>query len=384
MKFLLLSHISPPAMDGGSKLIARIGEYLSKKHLVMSVSSDCLSTDDFINPKSKSIKNGLPVYKFLYYPLKLISLIFPSFIILAKGPIFRIVPFVKKIIETQKFKPDYIIAGPFPTTIPLYANILFKLINPRPKLLLVPCFHFTDPIFNKKTLINSLKKADFIWSLTDYETKKYINTFGINPKYILTLGAGIDSALFSSPKPANDNQNLLYIGNFSAHKGIELLIDSYSSLIKKYPDLSLTLAGHPTLYSSIIEKKVKNLPQNIRKGITIINNFKESELTKIIDQCTILILPSGQESFGLVLLEAMSRKKPVIATDIPALAEVVNKSGSGLVFGKDTLLNLNKTVEKLLKNPKLRQKLGQSGYEYAKKHCTWDKIIDNLCQNICP
>jgi len=350
----------------------------------MSVSSDCQSTDDFINPKSQTLKNGLPVCKFLYRPLKLISLLFPSFIIFAKGPIFKIIPFIKKIIEIQKFKPDYIVTGPFPTTISFYTIILSRLINPHPKILLIPCFHFTDPIFRKKILINTLKKADFVWSLTDYETQTYIKEFKINPKRILTLGAGINPDLLLSASPTTDTQNLLYLGSFAAHKGIALLIDSFTSLSKKYPHLSLTLAGHPTLYSPLIENKIKNLPKTVGSKIKIIYNFNSETLTLLLDQCFTLVLPSTQESYGLVLLEAMSRKKPVIATDIPALSEMIKKSGSGLLFKKDSLSSLNNTVEKLLINPNLRQKLGQPGYEYVKNNCTWDKIIGNLCQNIYP
>jgi len=386
MKFLLLSHISPPATDGGSKVIYEISQELEKKHQVLLVSSNCQSTDDFVNPKSKSLKNGLPVYKFLYRPLKLLSLIFPSFLIFAKGPIFKLIPSIKTLIKIYKFKPEFIIAGPFPTTISIYARFLSKIIRPHPKLILIPCFHFTDPIFRKKILLNTLKNADYIWSLTNFETQSYINEFKIDSKYILTLGAGISPHFFKTPPntPKTPRQNLLFIGSFAAHKGIEILIDAYISLIKKHPKLSLTLAGHPTLYSPIIERKINNLSPDIRKKVKIIYNPSSTALPLLIDHCSILILPSTQESYGLVLLEAMSRKKPVIATNIPALCEMIKKSNSGLTFKKNNVSDLTNCLTKLLRSPKDMSEYKESGYRYVVSNCKWDKIINKLCQNICP
>ncbi|MFA5828085.1 MAG: glycosyltransferase [Candidatus Shapirobacteria bacterium] len=384
MKFLLFSHISPPATDGGSRLLSQIGQHLSKNHTVETLSSDCQSTDDFINPRSKSQKNGLPVYKFLYRPFKLLSLIFPSILIFAKGPIFKFIPLVKTIIKIQKFKPDFVIAGPFPTTIPIYALIFSRLINPRPKLILIPCFHFSDPVFSKNILLNILRQADFIWSLTGFETTMYINKFGIHSNHILTLGASIDIDTTPLPKPKIGNQNLLYVGSFAAHKGIDVLIDSFSALSKKFSSLSLTLAGHPTLYSPFIYQKIQKLPKNLTQRITVIPNFKDCKLAAIIDKCSILVLPSKQESFGLVLLEAMSRKKPIITSDIPALAEMVDCSRAGKTFSINHPSDLKNVLDELLQDPTLRQKLGLCGYKYLQNSCNWDKIIDNLCQNIYP
>jgi hypothetical protein len=115
-KFLLLTHIAPPAIDGGSRVIVKMGEYLNKlEHETLLISSNCYSTDDFTHPTGKHTYTGLPVYTIFHKPIKLISKIFPIFGVFAKGPIFKYLP----IIKILKFKPDYIIAGPLPTTIVL-------------------------------------------------------------------------------------------------------------------------------------------------------------------------------------------------------------------------------------------------------------------------
>ena len=96
MKILLISHIFPPAIDGGSKVIYKLGQYLeSQKHNCLYLSSDCSSTDDFVKSKfskSKELNSSqikLPTYHHLRKPLKLINLFLNKDLlrILQKGPI---------------------------------------------------------------------------------------------------------------------------------------------------------------------------------------------------------------------------------------------------------------------------------------------------------
>jgi glycosyltransferase involved in cell wall biosynthesis len=61
------------------------------------------------------------------------------------------------------------------------------------------------------------------------------------------------------------------------------------------------------------------------QNIKFIFSFPQKKLTQLIDSSTILILPSAQESFGLVLLESWARGKPVITSNIPPLLELVKK-----------------------------------------------------------
>jgi len=350
MRFLLLSHIFPPAIDGGSSHLYSIGKCLEKhKHQVFYVSSNSQSSDDFIGPR-------------------IFKLIHP---ILSKGPIFRILPFLRALSTIRRFQPDYIIAGPFPTTISLYARFIQKITQA--KLILVPCFHPTDSLFSHSSLIETLRQANYILTLTDFE-KKYLSThFNIDSQKLKIIPSGIPSALLKkTPATFPHKPNVLYIGSFSAHKGINALIRSIPQ------NCTLTLAGQKTLYWPQIKKQIKSLPTPIQKNIKTIFNFPSSRLPQIIDSCTCLVLPSTQESFGKVLLEAWARKKPVIVKNTPAPVELVNRSRGGLVVKN----NLRQSILKLINNPSLCRRLGQNGYHFVKKNHTWDRIGQHICQKL--
>ncbi|MBU3935347.1 glycosyltransferase family 4 protein [Patescibacteria group bacterium] len=364
MKFLVLSHIFPPAIDGGSSHLFSIGNCLKNHgHQVFYLSSNCFSTDDFVTPKSKYLptsKHQLPVYKNLRKILKLINPV------LAKGPVFKILPFFKTLQTLKKFHPDYIISGPFPTAINLYAPILVKILQT--KLISVPCFHSNEPLFSHPSLIKTLKASNQILCLTNFEKKYLSSHFHLKPNQVHIIPSGIPKTLLkTTPAIFPKIPHLLYIGSFSAHKGLEDLIKALP------PHCQITLAGQKTLHWPKIQKLIKN-----QKNIHTIFNFHTNYLPKLLDTCTCLILPSTQESFGKVLLEAWARKKPVIVKNTPAPASLVKKSHGGLIFTN----NLNRQILKLANNPKLCLRLGQNGYQFVKKDYTWDKIGDKLCQKL--
>lgn len=387
MRVLLISHIFTPAIDGGSKVVHKIGQYFeSNHHHVLYVSSNCKSTDDFVNSKSKPIQSDLknhiylPVYKKLKKVFKLINLLTKNdfFLVLAKGPVFKIIPCLKTLHQIKKFNPEIIISGPLPTTTTIYAFYLKKLFFPKSKLIINASFHESDPDFTRSSLIKVLRSADLIWTLTKHETDTLHNNYQINKKQTVLLGNGVDQKLLIKQNTNYNSKNILFIGSFAAHKNIETLIQAFSNLHPKHPQTTLTLSGQKTLYFPIIQKLISKLPPNISKSIKIIFEPTDIELIELIDHCQLLVQPSHQESFGLTIIEANARKKPVIVSDIPSMSEIVSKTNSGLIFQVNSISDLTKKIEDLITNTKKCQTLGENGYDYVLKHYTWDNIGEKL------
>jgi glycosyltransferase involved in cell wall biosynthesis len=385
MKILLVTHIFPPAVDGGSQIIAKIGQYFQNNgHQILVLTSDCRSTDDFVNFSSTPVSHhqshvlALPVYKHLRRPLKFLNLFFHSdqLFIFQKGPIFKLIPYFKSLIAIHRFHPDMIIAGPLPTTIVLYANFIKKITGA--KLLIAPCFHPDDPDFSRRPLINVLRQANYIWTQTDFETKYLIKNYDISKSKIFTLGSGIDKTLLAVPLSSKRDVrrtgrfNLLFIGSFASHKGLSTLIDSLNYLPE---NVTLTLAGQKTLYFPVIEKQL-----NTR--IKIITDFSDAQKIALLDSCTILISPSTQESFGLVILEAWARYKPVIAANIPASTELISKTKGGMTFKVNNSRDLAAKINFLLSNSQLQKDLSKNGHQFVQEHATWDKIGKTLWSKI--
>lgn len=389
-KFLLITHIFPPAVDGGSKVISKMGDYLQAQgHQVLVLTTNCSSTDDFVKTKYYPISHprqiiSLPVITIFHRPLKLLGKIFPNFKTFSKGPIFSPLSSISFLVSCLKFRPDYILAGPLPTTMVLFARFIrylsTHLFRYSTKLIINASFHPSDPDFQTPILLNSLKSADYIWTLTEAETNYFHQHLNIPTSKLLLLGNGIDTNFLSTTQLLNySTTNLLFIGSFAAHKDIPTLIKAFSKLPSSF---TLTLAGQKTLYFPQIQKQINSLPSSIKKRIKIIFNFKNNYLSTLLDNCSILISPSTQESFGLVLIEAMARGRVVVAANIPASVELIKKSQGGLVFKTGNAINLKNKILKLSSSKKLMNTLSENGFNYVKSNFTWDRISYQLCQKL--
>jgi len=381
-KFLLITHIFPPAVDGGSKVISKMGDYLQAQgHQVLVLTTNCSSTDDFVKTKYYPISHprqiiSLPVITIFHRPLKLLGKIFPNFKTFSKGPIFSPVSSISFLVSCLKFRPDFILAGPLPTTMVLYGRFI-KFVTRNCQLIINASFHPSDPDFQTPILLSTLKSADYLWTLTEAETNYFNQHLGIPKSRLILLGNGIDQSFLK--KSPLSLFNLLFIGSFAAHKDIPTLIKAFSKLPSSF---TLTLAGQKTLYFPQIQKQINSLPPSIKKRIKMIFNFKDNYLSTLLDNCSILISPSTQESFGLVLIEAMARGRVVVAADIPASVELIKKSRGGLLFKTGDATDLKNKILKLSSSKKLMNTLSENGFNYVKSNFTWDRISYQLCQKL--
>lgn len=388
-KVLILAHNFPPAMDGGSQLLLRIAKILKRdKEEVVVFTSDCYSTDDYIDPKAPKLKSGwqkekgfkifrLKTYRWGRVPLGFLGKKISLFSLFKTGPVFLSLPFS----WLRKWRPEVIIAGVFPTTIPFYAWLFKKIIGS--KLILLPCFHAEDKDFYRFPLIPILKQADLIYALTKYEKSLYIKKFKIGSKKIVVFKPPISDKLLLGEKESPNfpkKPTLLFMGSQSAHKKIDLLVEAFSELASKpeYEDLRLIIAGKKTLFSPAIEKKIGELDGEVRKKIKTLGKYTEKEKKKLIDKASVLINPSNHESLGLVLLEAWARKKPVIAANLDSLKEVIEDKKSGFLFQKDDLEDLVKKIRQVIDNQKKAKRMGEKGYQNLVKKFALDSTFREM------
>jgi len=394
MHILFLSHIWPPAIDGGSQIIYQTQKHLHKLgHSTLVLTTNCNSTDDFINHQSTVINLQsssiirLPVYKtklFVY-----IKKIFSKFLtitnckllnLLRIGPIFKPVSLIKALIKINRFKPDLIIAGPLPTTIIFYSHLLAKTF--KTKLVILPCFHHQDLNFHNPILINTLKKANLIWALTKFEQQYLSKKFSIAPSRFFLSPPGISLKPLTRIPTKPNGFNILFLGNLAYHKKVDLLISAFEKLSLKYKHLSLTIAGQKTLYYPQIEKQLAKLKPAVRSKIKLhLNKYNQATLKKLLDTSHLMVFPSINESFGIVFIEALSRGVPIIGSDIPTVKHLIQQSKSGLVFRQNNLKDLVAKIETLIKNKTLHQQFSQNGLKFSQAF-NWPDIIDKLNEKI--
>lgn len=359
-RVLIFSHNFPPAIDGGSRILFKISRILKKENQVKILTSDAFLTDDYLDPEKKRIKKKNKDFEVIR--LKTFRHLGKVWRRITPGPVFLCLP-VKKL---KKYRPDLIISGVFPTSVPFYAWVLAKIM--KTKMAILPCFHSQDQEFYSPLLIKVLKKADFILALTEAEKDFYLKSFKIKKEKIIVFRPPIDKKMLLKAKAEFKEPAILFLGNQAAHKRIELLINAFQGLALEIPDLKLIIAGQKTLYSPKIKKRINQLDKNLRGRIKIIGRFNQEKEKELIDQAWVLVNPSIHESLGLVFLEAWARKKPVIGADLLVLKEIISHNQDGLLFKKNDLRDLTEKLKVILKNKKKAEKMGRMGYKKVREN----------------
>jgi phosphatidylinositol alpha-mannosyltransferase len=169
--------------------------------------------------------------------------------------------------------------------------------------------------------------------------------------------------------------NILFLGRIEERKGLIYLLKAYKILKRKYNNIRLIIVGDGPL---------KNECQEYVQANKLDDVFWEGKQTgKIVAQyystCDIYCSPAiFGESFGIVLLEAMASKKPVVAFSNTGYKELLKgtKGEDFLATPKDEV-ELSSKLEKLIVDEKLRKEMGEWGLKEAEKY-SWDKIADRV------
>jgi len=173
-----------------------------------------------------------------------------------------------------------------------------------------------------------------------------------------------------------NSNNILFLGRISHEKGLTYLLDSFKLVLNKNQKIRLMIAGDgPDL------KKIKDyaLQLQIIDNIVFIRPIKQHERKKYYENSFAVIIPSiWIEMFGLVALEAMNYGKPIIASNIGGLKEIVKNDETGFLINRLDTHTMAEKIILLSENKELGKSMGNKGRELIKNHYSVESYIDTL------
>ncbi|HEM62594.1 MAG TPA: glycosyltransferase family 1 protein [Chloroflexi bacterium] len=180
----------------------------------------------------------------------------------------------------------------------------------------------------------------------------------------------------ASPEPASLSRDdgpgegeaepyFLFVGRLEKLKGVQTLIP----IFRDYPEARLLIAG-----SGGYEPHLRQLAGGSR-NVRFLGHLTGARLQGLYERAVALIAPSlCYEVFSLVIAEAFSQRTPVIARNLGASAEIVERSGGGLLY--DTEDELRQAVNRLVGDSSYRRELGQRGYEAYQQNWTVEAYLE--------
>jgi len=228
------------------------------------------------------------------------------------------------------------------------------------------------------------RNADFLLALSPYMAscaqKKGADQRAIHiiPNGIVPRDIGLDIETDVKPgfkkglksKPA-ESLNLLFVGMISKTKGTDVLIDACNIMSKKNIRFNLQIIGEGPLKNKL---RIRADKANLTNNISFLNNIPRQLLSQYYQAADIVCVPSLNEPFGLVVLEALVSGTPVIASDTGGIPYMIKRGFNGILIPPGDPEALANAVEILYKDFEKLNKLGSNAYMSVFPSFSWHHI----------
>ena len=254
----------------------------------------------------------------------------------------------------------------------------------------------TIPLISKTRLRiekECLENADMIIATSPQE-QKHMRSLVSNQGKITIIPCGTDIDCFGSiarqPSRAKigikpETKLVMYAGRFDQRKGIETLVRAVAQdEVKRRKDLKLMIVGGCTPGGKDGQEK-ERITSLVRKlGIEDITIFtgriQHQDLASYYAAADVCVVPSHYEPFGLVAIEAMASRTPVIASEVGGLRFSVVNEVTGLLVPPQDETAFASAINSILSNPKWCKQLGENARERVAAKFSWDGVARQLDQ----
>jgi N-acetyl-alpha-D-glucosaminyl L-malate synthase BshA len=261
---------------------------------------------------------------------------------------------------------------------------LAKMMLPTRGLPFVTTLHGTDItlVGNDRSYLPitrlGIEKSDAVTAVSEYLRQRTIEEFQIQ-RPITVIPNFVNCDVYSRASDLSIRQRFarpgetifIHISNFRPVKRIEDVISVFARVRKSTSAKLLLVGDGPDL------PKAEWLAQTQGISEDVLFMGKQSDMAPLLSIADILLLPSENESFGLVALEAMACEVPVIATRVGGIPEVVEHEEDGFLFNLGDVAGMAEACLRLIRSPGLRDEMGKN----ARKHALHDFCATNIVRH---
>lgn len=209
-----------------------------------------------------------------------------------------------------------------------------------------------------------------------YEKKIDILKIGIDLATIIEIENRDKTHLRKELSVNNNKINIVYLGQLYPPKGVHYLLEALGLIIIEFPNVMLYIVGDHVIeeYRSYKEELYNIIKKNKLEDNVTFTGWR-SDALDIVSLMDILVHPSLAEGFGRAVLEAMALGKPVIASRVGGLREIIKNGENGFLVEPEDYMAIAEKLTILLKDKNLREKFGQAAKDIVfSEYMIQDKI----------
>ncbi|MEN8652849.1 glycosyltransferase family 4 protein [Streptomyces sp. 21So2-11] len=229
----------------------------------------------------------------------------------------------------------------------------FHTSNPRARLL-AAAYPMLQP---------ALEKISARIAVSEYARRTLVEHLG-GDAVVIPNGVDVDFFAKAEPKAEWQGQTIGFVGRIDEpRKGLPVLMRALPKILAERPATRLLIAGRGDE-----EEAVASLPKEMRSRVEFLGMVSDEDKARLLRSVDLYIAPNtGGESFGIILVEAMSAGAPVLASDLDAFAQVLDQGAAGELFANEDEDALASAAVRLLGDPQRLAELRERGAVHVRR-----------------
>ncbi|MFE0187485.1 glycosyltransferase family 4 protein [Streptomyces sp. NPDC059008] len=233
---------------------------------------------------------------------------------------------------------------------------------------IVATFHTSNPrsramIAAYPILQPALEKISARVAVSEYARRTLVEHLG-GDAVVIPNGVDVDFFARAEPRPEWQGRTIGFIGRIDEpRKGLPVLMKALPAILAAVPDARLLVAGRGDE-----EEAVATLPPELRSRVEFLGMVTDEDKARLLRSVDVYVAPNtGGESFGIILVEAMSAGAPVLASDLDAFAQVLDQGEAGELFANEDADALAAAAVRLLGDPVRLAELRERGSRHVRR-----------------
>jgi glycosyltransferase involved in cell wall biosynthesis len=247
---------------------------------------------------------------------------------------------------------------------PLLIHVHGSLDYPRKSPILIKV---KEKLYDPTIELWTLKHADAIASISKRGIQLIKAILRPSDKYLFWLPNAIDLSIFKYNSNKQFSGTIAFIGRLVPWKGIEIFVKVAKLVSEKHPKVQFIVVG---------DGKLLNTYRDLYgKYVRFLGAYPYEKIPQLLDSIDILCLPSYFENVPTVILEAMAKQIPVIASNVGGIPEVVIHGKTGYLIPPSDLKSYVQQILYLLENPSEIKRLGRNALEFVEAYHDIKKVV---------
>jgi phosphatidyl-myo-inositol alpha-mannosyltransferase len=245
---------------------------------------------------------------------------------------------------------------------------------------LVATYHTSNPRSRILTVLQApLQLAlEKVWAniaVSEAARRTIVEHLGVDA---VLVPNGVDVSAFATATPlidlASPAPTIVFVGRIDEpRKGLAVLLDALPAVAAALPEVRLLVAG-----PGEVSEVAAGIDPALRRHVRLLGLVSDADKPRLFRTADVYVAPNtGQESFGIVLLEAMAARTPVVASNIDAFRRVLDDGRAGRLFANSDPADLARVLIEVLTSRDLREELAETGWKAVQQY-DWSTVATEI------